>query len=70
MLRRKVLLIGMRQPEGDLGDLKRRLEAIPGVEFVWISSNLESIFVVFHQGSTTEEELNEYVRRWNEEQPG
>lgn len=70
VLHRKVLLIGMRQPQGDLANLKRRLEAIQGVEFVWISTNLESIFVVFHQGATTEEELNEYVRRWNEEPSG
>lgn len=70
MLRRKVLLIGMRQPLGDLAALKKQLEAIEGIEFVWISSNLESVFVVFYPGSTTEEELNEYVRRWNEGQPG
>jgi hypothetical protein len=64
------LLIEMRQPQGDLATLKKRLEAIEGVEFVWISTNLESIFVVFHQGTTTEEDLTEYVRRWNEEQSG
>ncbi|MCL6568507.1 MAG: hypothetical protein K6T35_06435 [Meiothermus silvanus] len=66
MLRRKVLLVGMRQPQGDLATLKKRLEAIEGVEFVWISTNLESIFIVFHQ-ETTEEDLTKSVRHWEEQ---